>query len=153
MQTFPDRLRCSETPDTTAVTPSAASAAWSTSRESARGLLDRAALAASKFDAIVLDRMLPDGCGLAMLKELRQSGDDAPVLVLTALDEVDDKIKGLDAGADDYLGKPFDLNELAARIRAIVRRRSGRASPRLALGGLVLDPADLSKRIGPRKIS
>ncbi len=104
----------------------------------------RAALAASKFDAIVLDRMLPDGCGLAMLKDLRQSGDDAPELVLTALDEVEDKIKGLDAGADDYLGKPFDLNELAARIRAIVRRRSGRASSRLALGGLVLDPADMS---------
>jgi DNA-binding response OmpR family regulator len=104
----------------------------------------RAALASPIFDAVVLDRMLPDGCGLEILKELRRSGDRMPVLLLTAVDEVVDRIKGLDAGADDYLGKPFDLDELAARIRAIVRRRTGRASPQLTLGQIVLNPADMS---------
>jgi two-component system, OmpR family, response regulator QseB len=104
----------------------------------------RVALASPAFDAVVLDLMLPDGCGLEILKELRRSGDKVPVLLLTAVDEIGDRIKGLDAGADDYLGKPFDLDELAARIRAVARRRAGRAAPRLMLGGIVLDPANLS---------
>ena len=103
----------------------------------------RAALAATGFDAVVLDLMLPDGSGLAVLKDLRLAGDRTPVLLLTALDEVPDRIKGLDLGADDYLGKPFDLDELAARIRAIGRRCSGRAAPALAVAGLVLDPPSL----------
>lgn len=113
----------------------------------------RAALASSAFDAIVLDLMLPDGSGLDILKEIRRSGDAAPVLLLTALDEVEDKVKGLDTGADDYLGKPFDLNELAARVRAIVRRRAGRASAQLVVGGLVLDPADLSVLFNGKSIA
>jgi len=104
----------------------------------------RAALASPVFDVVVLDLMLPDGSGLDVLKELRRSGDKTPVLLLTAVDEVVDRVKGLDAGADDYLGKPFDLDELAARIRAIMRRRTGRASPQLSLGGIVLDPAEMS---------
>ncbi|ATQ70701.1 MULTISPECIES: response regulator [Methylosinus] len=104
----------------------------------------RAALASPGFDAVVLDLMLPDGSGIEILAELRRCGDNLPVLLLTALDEVVDRIEGLDAGADDYLGKPFDLDELAARIRAIVRRRDGRATPSLTLGGIVLDPADMS---------
>jgi DNA-binding response OmpR family regulator len=104
----------------------------------------RAALASPGFDAVVLDLMLPDGSGIEILAELRRCGDKLPVLLLTALDEVVDRIEGLDAGADDYLGKPFDLDELAARIRAIVRRRDGRATPILTLGGIVLDPADMS---------
>lgn len=104
----------------------------------------RAALASPIFDAVVLDLMLPDGSGLDILKELRRSGDRMPVLLLTAVDEVVDRVKGLDAGADDYLGKPFDLDELAARIRAIMRRRTGRASPKLSFGGIVLDPAEMS---------
>ncbi|MDC7788707.1 response regulator transcription factor [Rhodoplanes sp. TEM] len=101
----------------------------------------RAALAAARFDAVVLDVMLPDGSGLDVLADVRRRGDATPVLLLTALDETSDRIAGLDAGADDYLGKPFDLDELAARLRAIVRRRDGRASPVLEAAGVVLDPA------------
>jgi two-component system response regulator QseB len=104
----------------------------------------RAALAASEFDALVLDLMLPDGSGLDLLAEMRAGGDRTPVLLLTALDEVADRIKGLDAGADDYLGKPFDLDELGARLRAISRRQAGRASPLLSCNGIVLDPANMS---------
>lgn len=101
----------------------------------------RAALRASSFDAVVLDLMLPDGSGLDILKEMRSDNDATPVLLLTALDEVSDRIRGLDTGADDYLGKPFDLGELMARTRAIARRGHGRASPLLVHGGIVLDPA------------
>jgi DNA-binding response OmpR family regulator len=107
----------------------------------------RAALAVAVFDAVVLDLMLPDGSGLDVLKEIRAAGDRTPVLLLTALDEVSDRIKGLDTGADDYLGKPFDLDELAARVRAIARRRTGRAAPSLTAGGIVLDPAGLSATV------
>jgi len=100
----------------------------------------RAALSATQFDAVVLDRMLPDGMGLDILSELRREGNATPVLLLTALDETTDRIAGLDAGADDYLGKPFDLDELAARLRAISRRNEGRSGPVLAAAGLELDP-------------
>jgi DNA-binding response OmpR family regulator len=103
-----------------------------------------AALAASTFDAVVLDLMLPDGSGLDVLADIRSTGNKTPVLLLTALDEVSDRIKGLDTGADDYLGKPFDLDELAARVRAIARRQTGRAAPQLAYNGIVLDPATLT---------
>ncbi|MBA8878996.1 response regulator [Phyllobacterium myrsinacearum] len=104
----------------------------------------RAALATSGFDAVVLDIMLPDGSGLDVLREMRKAGDCTPVLLLTALDETPDRIRGLDSGADDYLGKPFDLDELAARVRAIARRNSGRAAPVMILGGLVVEPSSLS---------
>jgi two-component system, OmpR family, response regulator QseB len=104
----------------------------------------RAALASSKFDALVLDLMLPDGSGLDLLTDMRAGGDRTPVLLLTALDEIADRIKGLDAGADDYLGKPFDLDELGARLRAISRRQGGRASPFLSCNGIVLDPSGMS---------
>jgi DNA-binding response OmpR family regulator len=100
-----------------------------------------AALATSAFDAVVLDRMLPDGSGLDVVRRLRAGGDRTPILLLTALDETSDRIDGLDAGADDYLGKPFDLDELAARIRAIARRGAGRASATLTWRDLTLDPA------------
>jgi two-component system, OmpR family, response regulator QseB len=104
----------------------------------------RAALANAEFDALVLDVMLPDGSGLDLLADMRAKGDRTPVLLLTALDEVSDRIKGLDAGADDYVGKPFDLDELGARLRAISRRQAGRASPFLSCSGIVLDPANMS---------
>ena len=104
----------------------------------------RTALATSEFDAVVLDVMLPDGSGIDVLKNIRAKGDRTPVLLLTALDEIADRIKGLDAGADDHLGKPFDLDELAARIRAIARRQGGRATPQLVFGGIVLDPSTLA---------
>ena len=100
----------------------------------------RAALATAEFDAIVLDLMLPDGSGLDILRELRRRQDATPVLLLTAKDTVADRIGGLDTGADDYLGKPFDLDEVAARMRAISRRASGRASPILSWNGIELDP-------------
>jgi DNA-binding response OmpR family regulator len=77
------------------------------------------------------------------LRELRSAGDRTPVVLLTALDAVSDRIRGLDTGADDYLGKPFDLDELAARVRAVARRSAGRASPSLAIGNIILDPATL----------
>jgi len=104
----------------------------------------RAAVGGMCFDMIVLDLMLPDGSGLELLSEMRARGDATPVLLLTAIDETPDRIRGLDAGADDYLGKPFDLDELAARLRALARRRSGRADPVLRVGGITLDPAALT---------
>ena len=113
----------------------------------------RAALAASEFDAVVLDLMLPDGSGLDVLRALRAGGDRTPVLLLTALDELPDRIKGLDTGADDYLGKPFDLDELGARVRAIVRRGNGRAAPCLVTGGLVLDPATMTVTLHGEPVS
>ncbi len=100
----------------------------------------RAALTTAEFDAIVLDLMLPDGSGLDILRELRRRQDATPVLLLTAKDTVADRIGGLDSGADDYLGKPFDLDEVAARLRAISRRASGRATPTLSWNGIELDP-------------
>ncbi|MDR6759182.1 DNA-binding response OmpR family regulator [Mycoplana sp. BE70] len=106
------------------------------------------ALMADRFDAVVLDRMLPDGSGLEVLAHLRERGDRTPVLLLTAKDETADRIDGLDAGADDYLGKPFDLDEVAARLRAITRRAEGRARPELRCGGIVLDPAEMAARKG-----
>lgn len=100
------------------------------------------------FAAVVLDLMLPDGSGLDLLQRWRQAGLHIPVILLTALDSVADRIAGLDYGADDYLGKPFDLDELAARLRAIARRQEGRAAPVLRHGALSLDPA---RQIAARK--
>jgi two-component system response regulator QseB len=99
-----------------------------------------AALETTPFDAVVLDVMLPDGSGYDVLRTLRQRNDTVPVLLLTALDAVSDRIRGLDDGADDYLGKPFDLDEVAARLRALRRRSVGRATPVVTLQDLVLDP-------------
>lgn len=113
----------------------------------------RAALEVAQFNAVALDIMLPDGSGLELLKELRTAGNRTPVLLLTALDEVTNRVRGLDAGADDYLGKPFDLDELAARLRAIARRAEGRAAPVLTCGGITLDPARLSVTDGGRSIA
>jgi len=103
-----------------------------------------AALAAQNYNAVVLDLMLPDGSGLDILKSMRQARDDTPVLLLTARDQVPERIEGLDAGAEDYVGKPFDLHELAARVRAIARRGTGRASSTLEWQGVELDPAEMS---------
>lgn len=103
-----------------------------------------AALGTGGFDAVVLDAMLPDGSGFDVLARLRAAHDTTPVLMLTALDETPDRVRGLDCGADDYLGKPFDLDELAARLRAIARRGHGRAEPVLRAGGIMLDPATLT---------
>jgi two-component system response regulator QseB len=107
----------------------------------------RAALHASSFDAIILDLMLPDGSGLDILRELRNRQDPTPILLLTAKDTVADRIGGLDSGADDYLGKPFDLDEVAARLRAISRRAAGRASPTLTWNGIKLDPVQRTAEV------
>jgi two-component system response regulator QseB len=105
-----------------------------------------AALLANSFSAVVLDIMLPDGSGLDVLHAMRQRGDRTPVLLLTARDSIADRIMGLDQGADDYLGKPFDLDELSARLRALLRRGVGRAIPMLTWGDVTLDPATLEVR-------
>jgi len=99
------------------------------------------ALAAHDYAAVVLDLGLPRLGGLDLLKKLRARGSSVPVLVLTARDRVEDRIKGLDSGADDYVVKPVDLGELGARLRALVRRSRGEAAPVLRIGGLELDPA------------
>lgn len=99
-----------------------------------------AALATTTFDAVVLDVMLPDGSGFDILKDVRRRNDAVPVLLLTARDTVADRIRGLDDGADDYLGKPFDLDEVAARLRALRRRSVGRATPTILWQGIEFDP-------------
>lgn len=98
-------------------------------------------LATEAFDLLVLDLGLPRLSGMDLLVRLRARKQDLPVLILTARDATADKIAGLDGGADDYLVKPVDLDELAARIRALSRRAAGRAQPVLRHGGLELDPA------------
>jgi two-component system OmpR family response regulator len=93
------------------------------------------------YDAIVLDLMLPRRDGFDVCRALRERGDGVPILVLTARGNVDDRIRGLDAGADDYLAKPFDFGELLARLRALIRRGPSERSPQLTIGELVVDPA------------
>lgn len=110
------------------------------------------ALAVEPFDAVLLDLGLPDGDGLELLARIRrqppaQAGrealprNDLPVLIMTARDGVDDRITGLDGGADDYIVKPFDANEMMARLRAMQRRAHGRSQPTIEHGDLVIDPA------------
>lgn len=103
------------------------------------------ALAAHKYDALLLDVGLPDKSGVEVLKKLRRTGSDIPVLIITARDAVADRVAGLNSGADDYIAKPFDLDELAARIRAVLRRRAGRADSVIRAGDVTLDPA--SRRV------
>ena len=99
------------------------------------------ALATEVFDFVVLDLGLPRLSGMDLLTRARQRGQTMPILILTARDATGDKVSGLDAGADDYLVKPIDLDELTARIRALTRRSAGRAAPLLTRGELTLDPA------------
>lgn len=100
-----------------------------------------AAVKAESYALLLLDLGLPRKSGLDWLRELRRRGMRVPVLILTARDAVADRVAGLDSGADDYLVKPFDLDELAARLRALSRRDAGRAEPLLEHGELALDPA------------
>lgn len=99
------------------------------------------------YDAMLLDLGLPRKGGLDVLKSLRQAGNRLPVLVLTARDAVADRVKGLDAGADDYMIKPFDVEELEARIRALLRRQSGRINSVISVGDLTLDTASREVRL------
>ncbi len=100
------------------------------------------AIGAEPFEVIILDLGLPKRSGLDVLRTMRSKGINTPVLILTASDGVENMVKGLDSGADDYLAKPFDLDELCARIRALQRRGSGgRAKPVINFGNITLDPA------------
>jgi two-component system response regulator QseB len=99
------------------------------------------ALADGVHEVLLLDLGLPRKQGLDVLAAMRRRGDARPVLIITARDAIADRVAGLDAGADDYVVKPFDLDELAARVRALARRRGGPAQPKLCHGGIELDPA------------
>lgn len=96
---------------------------------------------AANYDLILLDLLLPDGKGIDFLRELRVGGSSVPVIILTALDQVADRIAGLNAGADDYLVKPFDLSELSARVNAVARRYAGNPNPLVTIGDIELDLA------------
>jgi two-component system OmpR family response regulator len=98
-----------------------------------------AAVRTTEYDLILLDLMLPDGRGLDFLKQRRQNSDTTPVIILTARDQISDRIEGLNAGADDYLVKPFDLSELSARIEAVARRYRGNPNPKIRIGSLEVD--------------
>jgi len=111
------------------------------------------ALDANTYDTLLLDLGLPRKTGLEVLASLRRRGNTIPVLILTARDAVADRVKGLDAGADDYLVKPFDLEELAARVRALLRRKSGRADPVVQVGTLVINPATHEVSLAGKPIS
>ena len=110
------------------------------------------ALANGGYQGALLDLGLPRRAGLEVLKALRRKGNDLPVLIITARDAVSDRVAGLDNGADDYLVKPFSLDELLARLRAVIRRRVGRASPEIRYGELELDPVRRTVKLAARPV-
>ena len=111
------------------------------------------AVSAQSYDLLLLDLNLPGISGLDVLRQLRREGEQIPVLVLTARDAVEDRVAGLDAGADDYVTKPFELAELAARVRAFARRRTGQAQPQLEAGPLVFDTVNREVRASGRRLA
>ncbi len=124
------------------------------------GAAAESVLAHCEHQAVLLDLGLPGRDGLEVLRRMREAGNAAPVIILTARDGVQDRIDGLDLGADDYILKPFDVNELLARLRAIVRRSAGQATPRLGNGRVELDPAtheahcgDVSRLLSAREFA
>jgi two-component system response regulator QseB len=120
---------------------------WVTDGEGAGRILQR-----ERFDVVVLDLGLPRIPGLDVLRDMRTRGDDTPVLVLTARDAVADRVEGLDSGCDDYMTKPFDLDELAARLRALHRRHVGHAPVRLHRGSLTVDLAARTVTLHDRRV-
>ncbi len=104
------------------------------------------------YDLILLDLNLPDMHGLEVLRQLREAGDDVPVCVLSARDEVDDRVRGLQAGADDYVVKPFALEEVTARLQALLRRRPAAPEAVLTVGAISLDPRSHTARRGERDL-
>ncbi|MFO1150853.1 MAG: response regulator transcription factor [Alsobacter sp.] len=111
-----------------------------------------AAILAAAYDLVLLDLMLPDGRGLDFLRRRRAAGDVTPVMILTARDQISDRIAGLNAGADDYLVKPFDLFELSARVNAVGRRYAGNPNPLVTIGDLEVDLAARSVRRAGRPV-
>ncbi len=101
----------------------------------------RAAIRTESFELVILDLGLPKLSGLNFLQSVRQMGDLTPIMILTARDTIEDRIQGLDMGADDYMVKPFDLNELSARVRALIRRSQGRADTVIQYRNITLDPS------------
>jgi len=112
-----------------------------------------AAFAAVKYDAVVLDLGLPDADGLTLLKDWRDQGSSTPVLILTARDGVDDRVKGLNAGSDDYMLKPFAMEELVARLRALLRRPGGTLGAVLEVGNLAFDSTAREVRVDDTSLS
>lgn len=112
-------------------------------------------LTADNYDGVILDIMMPKVDGITVLKEIRRAGNMVPVLLLTAKSEIDDKVTGLDAGANDYLTKPFNSRELLARIRAMTRAQSARPDSKLQFGNVTLDCAtyELSTRSGSYRLA
>ncbi|HEY9038667.1 MAG TPA: response regulator transcription factor [Roseovarius sp.] len=121
---------------------------WAARLDAAREFLDVAS-----YDLILLDLMLPDGRGQPFLRALRMRGDVTPVIILTAMDQISDRIEGLNAGADDYMVKPFDLAELSARVGAVARRYSGNPNPLITLQDLEIDLAARSVRRDGRPVA
>src|SRR3546814_15124789 len=111
------------------------------------------ALAGQSYDLLLLDLNLPGRSGLDVLRQLRQDGNQVPILIVTARDGLDDRVAGLDAGADDYVTKPFDLPELAARVRAFGRRRAGQAQPLIEAGTLKFDTVGREVRANGQRLS
>ena len=117
------------------------------------GKIAAAALLASTFDVVLLDLGLPHRDGIEVLRELRRRGDATPVIILTARDEIQHRVAGLDAGADDYIVKPFDLEEMLARMRSVLRRAAGRGDPGIQHGELRLDPVTRTVQRGGLPVS
>lgn len=105
-----------------------------------------------EYDGVILDIMMPKKNGLEVLREVRAKKNQVPVLILTAKSQLDDKVEGLDAGADDYLAKPFEMKELLARVRAITRRQSQLTEPVLSFENITLDRANFELGVGGEKI-
>lgn len=120
--------------------------------EAKEGPEARDLILAGEFDVIVLDLMLPGLDGIEVLRQLREAGKATCVLILTARDTIEDRVKGLDLGADDYLVKPFAMEELLARVRALVRRNYDRPSPTIEIGTLQVNTNDRSATIGGQRI-
>lgn len=116
------------------------------------GLRADTALTGQTYDAVILDLGLPGLGGLEVLKRLRARSAQVPVLILTAADSVEQRVRGLDLGADDFMAKPFSLSELEARMRAIVRRHAGSASSSVTVGNLVFDQAGRVARVADRNL-
>lgn len=117
--------------------------------------LDDAIIARETIDygLVLLDLRLPDGRGIDFLRQMRTEGDTTPVIILTAHDQISDRIEGLNSGADDYLVKPFNLDELSARILAVSRRYSGAPQTTITIGALTIRPADRAVRNGKQEVA